>query len=398
MTSQDQSVQVAGRRELQSSTESARDDVLMGTALRLGLTAALVVLAERLCHLGAVLWWLRRIGAPVSTVYDRNDGTSYLRIAESGYAPPPPLTADGVYSQTTDLAFFPGYSLLVRAVDVVLPGGVFAAAEVVTLIAAGVAAAGIAIFIGRRLGFRCGVVGGALWGLLPSAAALSIPRSEALFVACCVWSLLQLDRGRLVSAALLCAGAGIVRPAGAAVLLAVWLAVYRDKTAATRTRLVAVAIAPLGLVVALGHVWRATGRIDGWLWLQRTVWNSGFDFGRSAAKATRDTWLTTTPVLPYIVAALTVLVFAVLLLAFDWSRPRWHVAVYVLVIVGLAFGGRNYLESKPRFLLPAFPLLEAPARAIAGWRLRTLVGALLAMLLMSSVWNAWLLVAWPFAF
>lgn len=365
---------------------------------RVGLVAAGVVLLERLAHFAVVLAWLRRIGAPLSTVHSRNDATSYLRIARFGYAAPPPLNADGVYTRTTDLAFFPGYSLLVRLVDAVLPRGVFVAAEVVTLVACAVAGAGIAIFIARRFGFRAGIVGAALWGLLPSAAALSIPYSEALFVACCVWALLHLDRHNLIWAAALCAAAGFVRPAGGAVLLAVWLAAYRDRTATPRLRLVAAAVAPLGLIAALAHVWRATGRIDGWFWLQRTVWNSGFDFGRSAATATRDTWLTTQPVLPYVVAALTVLVFVVLLFAFDWSRPRWHVAAYVLVIVALAFGGRNYLESKPRFLLPAFPLLEAPAKAIAGWRLRTLVAALLGLVLMSSVWNAWLLVAWPYAF
>ena len=39
------------------------------------------------------------------------------------------------------------------------------------------------------------------------------------------------------------------------------------------------------------------------------------------------------------------------------------------------------------------PLLEAPARATACWRLRTLVACLFGLVLMSSVWNAWLLVA-----
>ena len=85
-------------------------------------------------------------------------------------------------------------------------------------------------------------------------------------------------------------------------------------------------------------------------------WTSRFDFGIGALKVVRA--LVLRPSLFPLMIALLIVVAAVLLFAlFALERPPAALLVYTAVLVLITLGGSGFFESKPRFLLPAFPLL-----------------------------------------
>ncbi|MGW3623856.1 hypothetical protein [Streptomyces sp. NPDC000880] len=71
------------------------------------------------------------------------------------------------------------------------------------------------------------------------------------------------------------------------------------------------------------------------------------------------------PTLLSLLMAMLIVVAAVLLFALlALDRPPTGLLVYTAVLVLITVGGSGFFESKPRFLLPAFPLLLPLACAL----------------------------------
>jgi hypothetical protein len=177
------------------------------------------------------------------------------------------------------------------------------------------------------VGDRAAVVLVWVWSPLPSAVVLSMAYSEVLFVAAAAGCLLGLQRRRWLLAAAAATVGGLTRPTGGALVLAVWVAVAVEMPRSREpaiTAWAAVTLAPVGLVVSLAHVAHATGRLDGWFWLERTVWRSGFDGGRSGLDKLGQLVTGGTPAhrLPEIVAAALVLAAIALAVRLFSARPR----------------------------------------------------------------------------
>ncbi|WP_406349184.1 hypothetical protein OHA44_36515 [Streptomyces sp. NBC_00144] len=68
-------------------------------------------------------------------------------------------------------------------------------------------------------------------------------------------------------------------------------------------------------------------------------------------------------------AVLLAAVTALVLLTMD--RPPLPLLLYSFVLLVIAIGGTGYYASRPRFLLPAFPLLLPPALALTKARPHT---------------------------
>lgn len=355
-----------------------------------------IFLVTRIAHLIAVATWAAHRHESALAALTKADGIWYLGIASRGYAPPPPIGPNGWYTHTTDLAFFPLYPMAVRIGGWLVP---LRAAEVgVTLVAGAVAAGLMAAWAREFAGAKGALVVVAAWSLWPSSAVLSMGYSEALFTACAAGTLLALQRRQWWLALLACVLGGLTRSTGIALVAAVAVAALTVRPRRP-AQLVAAVLSPLGLLVSLGHVAVATGRWDGWFWLERTVWRSGFDGGRGTASTLFQILGggSDLGVPPRAVAALAILGFLALLAWYLVQRPSPVDAAYTLVAGALTLGGINYFHSKPRFLLTVFPPLAAVGRAVdrTSWRLLLPIG--LVLLVLSTWWNAWIVVVWRYS-
>lgn len=344
------------------------------TVIALGTFAAVRGAGVLVLALGS--WWAGR--DPLRVLGRSWDSSWYLGIAANGYGRtqmwPDPATGTGLVQ--SDYAFFPLYPALIRLVSGVLPGGLVPAGILVAWICAAVAAVGVYRIGEHVIGPRAGLLLVGLWAALPHAVVLSLAYTEALLAALAAWALYALLRGRWLWAAGLAVAAGLTRPTGLAVAAAVSvMALHAVLVRRSRAPEVWVAgvLAPAGwvaYVLAVGV--RVRDPLGGYFAVQRR-WGSRFDFGAGALRSAERVLTgghvplaTTVTVVLLAVAGL----LAILLLL---DRIPLPLLVYTGVLMVIAFGGAGYFESKPRFLLPAFPLLLPIAAVMARARPRTAV-------------------------
>ncbi|MEU6816826.1 hypothetical protein [Streptomyces sp. NPDC046860] len=353
-----------------------------GALLALALFAAV-----RVAGIAAVISANALTGRPlVRSLAHSWDSRWYLNIAAHGYGRLIWITPTG--GVQSDWAFFPLYPALVRAADTVLPVGLAAAALLVAWTAAVVAAYGVYL-IGHHLYGRAAATAlVALWAVLPHAVELTIAYTESLFAALAAWSLYSVLKERWLWAGGLALAAGLARPTGFAVAVAVIAAAAlrlrpgRDRAAPAVWAGAAVAPAGwLGYVLWVGH---RTGDLTGGYFSVQGAWGSRVDFGAGAARFV-GALLAHGGQVVYPVALVVVLVGVVLFGLLCAERAPLPLVVFAGVLVLLVVLGSGSFSSKPRFLLPAFPLLIPPALAFArAWRTRPvaplLVGGALALL------------------
>ncbi|MFI6563775.1 hypothetical protein [Streptomyces sp. NPDC050534] len=335
-----------------------------------GMAAALgLFLAARLLSAAAVALVARATTGrnPFGLLGRSWDSLWYLGIAAHGYVPTPHLRP-GVFS---DLAFFPLYPALVRAVHTLTPLGGGAAGLLVSWTAAAVAACGIYAVGARLHGRAVAVALVLLWGLLPHSVVLSMAYTEPVLTAFAAWSLYAVLTGRWLWAGTLAALAGLARPNGVAVAAAVLAAAayemgrcLRERRRVSHRLWTGAALAPAGWAAYVLWVGHRTGNLFGGYFQVQRLWGSRFDFGEGALKFVRHLLLQgdrlVFPMTMVIVAAAVVL-YALLIA----DRAPLLLLVYSGVLLLIVLGGSGYFESKPRFLLPAFPLLLPLARALA---------------------------------
>ncbi|MEU8587062.1 mannosyltransferase family protein [Streptomyces sp. NPDC048664] len=323
------------------------------------------------------------------------DSVWYVRIAERGYGLDQ-HTADAIHN---DLAFFPLYPAMIRALTVFTPLHGITSALLVSWTAALVAAYGVYLLGTRLYGRAVGTVLVALWGLLPHSVVLTMAYTEPLLIAFAAWSLYAVVTGRWLWAGTLAALAGLSRPNGFAVAAAVLAAaaqeVWRARGRGISPRLWAgAALAPLGwcgYVLWVGH--RRGDPLGGYFTVQR-LWGSRFDFGRGSLHFAQHMARHETRVVS-VMALLVVAAGAVLFALLLADRAPLPLVVYSGLLLLVALGGSGFFESKPRFLLPAYPLLIPVARALVRtararpWHATVMGGALAGL---SFVYGAYLLV------
>jgi hypothetical protein len=368
------------------------------TGPSLGRASALAVglfLGARLAGAAVLALVAQAAGKHPLTLLGRSwDSVWYLGIAAHGYGRSLRLGSTIV----SDLAFFPLYPALVRAVTALTPLGGIGAGLLVSWTAAAVAAAGIHAVGSRLHGRSVGVALVLLWGLLPHSVVLSMAYTEPVLTAFAAWSLYAVLAGHWLWAGFLAACAGLARPNGfavaAAVLAAAGAELWRRRGRVAHRLWTGAALAPLGWTAYVLWVGRCTGNpLGGYLEVQRR-WGSRFDFGRGALEVVRRTLLHGGRFLfpmALIIVAVAALLYALLLL----ERAPLPLLVHSGVLLLIALGGSGFFESKPRFLLPAFPLLLPLARAVVRtararpWHATVVVAALAGL---SCVYGAYLVV------
>ncbi|MDX3578298.1 MULTISPECIES: mannosyltransferase family protein [unclassified Streptomyces] len=402
-------------------------------ALRRAAPALLGYAAVRTLGLLALaVWSAARDKSAFTLLTARWDALWYTRVAELGYGYEVRLPNGDVHS---NLAFFPLLPWLERLLHATTPLSYAAAGFAVSVVASLAAAWGIFAVADHVYGRRAGICAVLVWAVLPVGIVQSMAYSESLFTALAAWSLYAVLTERWVTAGVLASLSGLTRPVGLAVVAAVWAAgsasLLRDRRAQgtgpfVRTRGTAPApgaqsdrrapqssdeaaegrgaaahgpgvapralgmlLAPLGAAGYVLWVGDRTGQGPlGYLDVQ-AGWRNGFDGGYAFARFVADKFTA----FPSALAGVGLIVGVALLL---WlyvvcvrQRQPLPLLVYGGAVLALALCASSYFGSKPRLLLPAFPLLLPLALALA--RLRTGRSALVTgcLAVASAVYGAW---------
>ncbi|MDI3418984.1 glycosyltransferase family 39 protein [Streptomyces luteolus] len=362
------------------------------SALRRAAPALLVYAGVRALGLVVLAGWSAANGKSAHGLLTaRWDSLWYTRVADFGYGWETRLPDGSVHS---NLAFFPLLPWLERLGHALTPLSYADAGLLVAWLASLAAALGIFLIAERLYGLRAGVCAVALWAVLPVGIVQSMAYSESLFTALAAWALYAVLRERWVWAGVLAALAGLTRPVGAAVVAAVWvtaaIAVARERRAGWRLVL-GVLLAPLGAAGYVLWVGQRTGDgLFGYLDVQ-AQWGNGFDGGLAFARFVGG-MLTSFPSV-FAGLGLTVGVALVIWLYVVCVRRGQPPAllVYCGIVVVLALCASGYFGSKPRLLLPAFPLLLPLAVGLARWRASRAAALLAVVAVGSAVYGAfWL--------
>ncbi|WP_107474955.1 hypothetical protein [Streptomyces sp. S8] len=340
-------------------------------ALRAAAPALAVYAAVRALGL-LVLWTAAGASGkdPVARLSGRWDSVWYQRIAENGYGHTATLPDGALHS---DLAFFPLLPALERGISEVTPLTLGGAGLLVAWTAGLFAAWGI-FAVGAQLhGRRTGVVLAGLWGVYPTAFVQSMAYTETLFTALAAWALYAVLKGRWLVAGALCVLAGLTRPSAAALIAALVITaavtLVREFRAESRPgpllrrnarMLAGVPLAPLGWLAYVVFVAVREGSPFAYFEVQ-AQWGNNIDGGRALAAFIAGLPL---PAALGLCAALGLLGWLVVLCV--RQRQPLPVLVYAVAIVVVSLIGAGYFGSRPRLMMPAFPLLLPPAVALAG--------------------------------
>ncbi|MFE2519505.1 glycosyltransferase family 39 protein [Streptomyces mirabilis] len=327
----------------------------------------------------------------------RWDALWYTRVADLGYGYEVRLPNGDVHS---NLAFFPLLPWLERLVSALTPLSYADAGLLVSTLASLAAAWGIFAVADHVYGPRVGVCAALVWAVLPVGIVQSMAYSESLFTALAAWSLYAVLTGRWVTAGLLAAFAGLTRPVGAAVVAALWVAAItsfvRDRSAhpahgaPVLRRALGMLLAPLGAAGYVLWVGHRTGKGPlGYLDVQ-AGWRNGFDGGYAFARFVGDKFTSFPSALAGVglIVGVALIVWLYVTCVRQGQPPA--LLVYAGIVVALALCASSYFGSKPRLLLPAFPLLLPLALTLA--RLRTsrsaviLGGVAMASALYGAFW------------
>jgi Gpi18-like mannosyltransferase len=289
-----------------------------------------------------------------SHVFYRWDSQWYESVASNGYHY---VVQDHGRSLSNE-AFFPLFPVLERVISRITTLNYINSGIAISLIA-GVAAAlmiykSISLFASERVAWFTV----ALWALLPMSFIQILSYSETLFTALCASSLYFTVKKRFVVAALLSGLAGLTRPSGLAIASAVMFAIFLDlrnsPDASTRKKYYAILLAPLGWISFLGYLAVKHHNLFAYFVIQRD-WNNGFDGGSNFLN-----WIWRTAQSNIFEGGAIILgawaVFALLWALIKVKSPIEFV-VYTAVIVLVSFTTSGYFGSKPRYLMPAYPLL-----------------------------------------
>ncbi|MCK8436308.1 hypothetical protein G3I77_25790 [Streptomyces sp. D2-8] len=355
--------------------------------------------------LALFVWSAARDKSAYTLLTARWDALWYARVADLGYGYEVRLANGDVHS---NLAFFPLLPWLERLVAAVSPLSYADGGFVVSLFASLAAAWGIFAVADQVYGRRAGVCAVLLWAVLPVGIVQSMAYSESLFTALAAWSLYAVLTGRWVTAGTLALLAGLTRPVGLAVVAAVWVAAVasfvRERRATgpdapdapvgpgTRARRVlGMLLAPLGTAGYVLWVGHHTGKGPlGYLDVQ-AGWRNGFDGGYAFARFVAEKFTSFPAALAGVGLILGVASVVWLYVTGVRQRQPLPLLVYSGVVTALALCASSYFGSKPRLLLPAFPLLLPLALALARARIRRSAAVLGCVAVASALYGAfWL--------
>ncbi|BEP15089.1 hypothetical protein acdb102_34000 [Acidothermaceae bacterium B102] len=331
----------------------------------------------------------QRSHIPLNKAYRRWDSGFYVSVAQHGYN----LffvTPSGYLKQNTT-AFFPGYPLAIRLLanlfgwaGLSYRGAAWAINGGCGLAALFVIAATVRHFYPEPIAVRTAQA----VALFPGAAVLLFTYAEGLFLLLATTCVYAAVTRRWWWAGLAALAAGGTRANG--LYLAVFLGLVALHAIWTRRdwlSLVAPALAPLGFAAYLGFVWWETGRPDEWFAVERYGWRQRNDFGAETFRVlTGPHPLDSGLLVLQLVGVGFVVLIGVLALVRRTRLPGTLLTYTAVMLLPLLVASRVGL--RPRFLLPAFPLMVVAAQALRSWAF----AAYCALCLVGLVWSGYVYV------
>jgi hypothetical protein len=300
------------------------------------------------------------------------DGQYYLRIAEQGY---PARLAD-----RPDLfAFFPGYPMLVRLVDPVLPGSVAGASLILAFVLGALATLAVWLMARDVVGPASANVSVLLLVFFPTGTVLSMAYAEGLLVLAAALTLWAIRRelwwlaggAALVAGTARMSGAVVVGVCGLAALVSIW-------RCRTWKPVPAVALPAIGIVSFMWFEYSRTGDAIAFVH-QQALWKYEFRWFTPVFTAVVDLASSTAAWRnPYNVMGAAALTLFIAGLAAMWRERRlpipweWWVVAVGMGVVALTPGQP---VASLRYLLPALPMFVAVASVVHRWKVESLVVA-----------------------
>jgi hypothetical protein len=303
---------------------------------------------------------------PVHRVLTVWDGRWYVRIAAHGY--PMTVPQGDFYHGTgrqvqSEVAFFPLYSLLMRALDRVLPGGVDVAGVVLSLLIGALATVLVWVIAEKLADREVADKTAVLFAFSPGAFVLSLVYAEGLLVLLSAGCLLALLERRWLVAGVLAGLASATRPNATAVMMAcAWAAGWAIWRRREWRALVAPLLAPAGMAAFFAFLWWHTGEPLIWFRVESQGWGERIDFGRSNLGVFADVFTRPLHNPNRIVLAISMVSAVVLLVVLVKAKLPGIFNVYAFGGLGLVLA--SHINARPRFIFVAFPLVIALAKKI----------------------------------
>ncbi|MFF7126554.1 hypothetical protein [Streptomyces sp. NPDC008240] len=310
------------------------------------------------------------------------DGWWYQQIALHGYDPKLvhiPGATGLITLEGNSAAFFPLYPALMRLTSTVTGLGPFGSGLLVSVLASFVAALGIYAVADWFGGRRAGLAAAGLWAVWPGSGVEWAVYSDSLYVALAAWACYAVMTRRWLTAGVLTFAAGLNRPTAAALIAALAVAALcalRDRRDGVLRPLLAMAVAPLGLLGYLGWVGHRMGDYGGYFKLQSGAWAHSFDYGKqtfdvlTSVPVGHFTYLSAWPFADVIGVGVVLLAFALLPLLLR-LRPPAVLVVHTVLTLALVLGSQQIFANVSRYLLPCFPLFVPLAVAMRRLGVRT---------------------------
>lgn len=325
------------------------------------------------------------------SVFFRWDAQWYRRIAENGYGY---VTTSANGHRLSDYAFFPAQPIAERTIHFLTNLSAVSAGLVVAAVASVFAATGIYRIASHVYDARVAFFAVFLWASIPIGVVESLSYSESLFTAFAAWSLFFLLKRKWLLAATFSSLASFTRPIGLAVALAVIVTIFsiarRQRERISREQLLAIALAPLGWIAYVIYVGVKTRSITGYFGVE-SRWGNGFDGGRAFLRWCAHLLTGPTPLAGVAVVLAVALLMWLLVTCYRQEQPL-PLLVYILVLVALSLTTSGYFGSKPRYLLPGFPLLFPLARYLERQKTKGKVVISVGLIMAGAGYGAfWLL-------
>lgn len=282
------------------------------------------------------------------------DGPFYLGIVHDGYPSHLPIVDGHVVA--SNVAFFPGYPLLVRLVSPLTP---FSTAIDALLVSALLSLAAVwlfALLVEQTWGAEAGRRAAFVIALFPGSFALSLVYSEALLLCAGAAALVFAGRRRWALAGIAGAVATAARPNGIEItagLAVAAIVAWRERRAWQPAA--AAATSALGIVGFLGYLWWQTGSAVAWFRTEHDAWGQSNDFGQLAVHKVMTTVSGRTLDRGSVTLALGAIATVGLLWLLNRMKPPPEVLGTAAFGAALTLSGN--LGARPRLMLGVFPLL-----------------------------------------